>query len=159
MSPLPVTMRFNSSRQEIISSLEGWYFDCFGVAEFCPTIICFLLQYAINQGQSASIWVVSASSGFDDFGVEELHEEVWWEYFEIHRGIVVFALGIFSVKDDVMNSLKTRNFFHSANHIMNSWPDVPLNVLTVASTVVDEDELLLDDMMSIVAKCRFGEIF
>jgi hypothetical protein len=32
---------------------------------------------------------------------------------------------------------------------MNSWLDVPLNVLTVAPTV-DEDELLLDDMMSIV---------
>jgi hypothetical protein len=33
-------------------------------------------------------------SGFDDFGVEELREEVWWEFFEIHRGIVVFALAI-----------------------------------------------------------------
>jgi hypothetical protein len=49
--------------------------------------------------------------GFDDFGVEELRAEVWWEYFEIHRGIVVyFALGIFSVKDDVMNSLIDKEF-------------------------------------------------
>jgi hypothetical protein len=42
---------------------------------------------------------------------------------------------------------------------MNSWLDVPLNVLTVAPTV-DEDELLLDDMMmSVAVKCRFSEIF
>jgi hypothetical protein len=41
---------------------------------------------------------------------------------------------------------------------MNSWLDVPLNVLTVAPTV-DEDELLLDDMMSVAVKCRFSEMF
>ena len=41
---------------------------------------------------------------------------------------------------------------------MNSWLDVPLNVLTVAPTV-DEDELLLDDMMSVAVKCRFSEVF
>jgi hypothetical protein len=77
MSPLPVTMRFNSSRQEITSSLEGRCFDCFGVAEFLGCQ-CFFFIF----------------SGFDDFGVQEVREEVWWEYFGIHRGIVVFALGI-----------------------------------------------------------------
>ena len=39
--------------------------------------------------------------------------------------LFVPCLGIVSVKDDVLNSL-----IDSANHIMNSWLDVPLNVLS-----------------------------
>ena len=88
-------------------------------------------------------------SGFDNFGIEEFHEEVWFEYFEIHRGIVIFALGIFFIKDDVMNSLIDKEF---PNQIMNSWLVEPLNVATVAPTTVDEDELLLLDDMFIVAR-------
>jgi hypothetical protein len=66
MSPLPVSMRFNSSRQDSISSLEG-ILIALALGNFCPTIICFLLQYAISQDHSASTWVVKAfSSSFLD---------------------------------------------------------------------------------------------